>query len=467
MLCFPVTRQNVYFYSENRINLLLMRAALRYSLLFFLPILAGRRVFCQPGQLQFTHVDISDGLSHNQVNCILRDDEGFLWFGTSSGLNRYDGYSFKIFRHEQDDSLSLADNYITGIFPLPHGRLWIGTRTQSDLYDPATECFDSSVTAYLRSLSLPAGEISSVRRDGRGRYWFLYAGGGLCRYDPSSGASMRFAAGPGAAGSRTKVSDLAFGPSGTVWMVGADGMLVKADAQTGAVLYRNDSLTHVFPAAGAACRIFCDSDGDVWIYAGGESAGVYYFDAARRHFRHLSKSAPSCRLNNDIVYAVTQNGNGIVWIGTDHGGIDLVNKKDFSVRYLMHNPEDPRSLAQNSIYALYKDNTGIIWVGTYKKGVCYYKEIFNRFPLYSHDPSIARGKDGTFKSLPYQDVDRFVEDGRGNLWIGTNGGGLIYFDRQHNTFTQYLHDPSRPNSLCNNVIVGLCLDSRGRLWIGT
>jgi signal transduction histidine kinase/ligand-binding sensor domain-containing protein/DNA-binding response OmpR family regulator len=443
-----------------------MRAAFRYSLLFFLLVFAGPQAFCQPGQLQFTHVDISDGLSHNQVNCILKDDQGFLWFGTSSGLSRYDGYSFKIFRHQQDDSLSLTDNYITGIFPLPGGRLWIGTRTQSDIYNPATERFDSGVTAYLRSLALPAAKINSIRRDKRGRYWFLYADSGLCRYDPSSGASTRFVAGLGAAGSRTTVSDVAFDSSGAVWMAGANGMLVQADAGTGAVLYRNDSLTRVFPG-GAAWRIFCDSDGDVWMYASGESAGLYYFDTHRRHFRHLSKSARSCRLNNDIVYAVTQNSNGVVWIGTDHGGIDLVSKKDFSVRYLMHNPEDPRSLAQNSIYALYKDNTGIIWVGTYKKGVCYYKEIFNRFPLYSHDPNIARGKDGTFKSLPYQDVDRFVEDARGNLWIGTNGGGLIYFDRKHNTFTQYLHDPSRPNSLCNNVIVGLCLDSRGRLWIGT
>jgi signal transduction histidine kinase/ligand-binding sensor domain-containing protein/DNA-binding response OmpR family regulator len=446
-----------------------MRIAYRFILLLSAWLFFCLQGFSQPGQLQFTHVDISNGLSHNQVNCILKDRQGFLWFGTLSGLNRYDGYGFKTFRRDLQDTLSLSDNYITGIFELPGGKLWINTRNGSNIYDAATETFDRHYQRYLKSLGLPEGMVTGILRDKTDGYWFVYAGDGIYQYDPRSHRStpLRHQEQNKLTLSNNDVSALSLDSSGGLWVMQTNGILEKLDVGTRRVTYRNDSLFRIYDGARQNYKIFIDSQHDLWIYVSGDAEGVYYFNTLTHRVLHLSKDSRPYHLNNDIIYAITEDSNGAIWIGTDHGGINLINKKDFSIRYLMHNPEDPKSLAQNSIYALYKDNTGVIWVGTYKKGVCYYNEIFNRFPLYSHDPNLPVGKAGTFSCLPYEDVDRFVEDKRENLWIGTNGGGLIYFDRSNNTFRQYLHDPANPNSLCNNVIVGLCLDRQGKLWIGT
>ena len=89
------------------------------------------------------------------------------------------------------------------------------------------------------------------------------------------------------------------------------------------------------------------------------------------------------RLNSDIVRGIAQDNKGMIWIATDHGGINLLDKKDFSIKYILSDPDDHRSLSQNSINALYKDFEGIIWIGTFKKGISFYHEDILRFGLYS------------------------------------------------------------------------------------
>src|ERR1035437_1913358 len=105
----------------------------------------------QNNQFQFSHLDINNGLSHNNVTCIFKDNKGFMWFGTLSGLNRYDGYKFKIFKHTVSDTTSLNDDYIVSISEGPDNKLWIETRHGFNIYDPATEKFDRNITAYLLS----------------------------------------------------------------------------------------------------------------------------------------------------------------------------------------------------------------------------------------------------------------------------------------------------------------------------
>lgn len=423
--------------------------------------LCGWGAPAQQIQFRFSHVDMSDGLSHNQVNCILKDSLGFLWFGTLSGLNRYDGYGFRVFRSVHSDTTSLSDNYVMDINPLPGGKLWISTRSGNDIYDPSTERFNRNDSAYLNSLHLPAGNVTHVTRDAVGDYWFVYEGAGIFRYHTADAVVTHFSA-EGGTLSDDQVSAVEPDGTGRLWIVHHNGDLEKLDMKTNSVIYRNDSLgSHAGPGA-APYRLFADSDHNLWIYEAGDANGVFYFNTTSHNFLHLCQGQGAHLLNNDIIYGITEDEKGRIWIATDHGGINLVDKKDFTVQYLMYNAEDPNSLAQNSVYALYRDNAGTIWVGTYKKGVCFYDEHANRFPLYSHDPNLAKGK-----TLPYEDVNRFVEDKLGNLWIGTNGGGLIYFDRAHDVFRQYVHDPSDASSLSNNVIVGLYLDAENKLWIGT
>lgn len=137
-----------------------------------------------------------------------------------------------------------------------------------------------------------------------------------------------------------------------------------------------------------------------------------------RTMAYINDQSTPVRLNNNLVKWVIEHGKGEIWVGTDHGGINVINKNKGTVEYIMHDPEVSRSLSHNAIYALYKDSEDIVWVGTYKKGINYYHQGLMSF---SH----VRQGFSSENSLPYNDVNVFVEDSLGNLYIGTNGDGYI------------------------------------------
>ncbi|QEC51367.1 signal transduction histidine kinase [Anseongella ginsenosidimutans] len=435
-----------------------------YILIFFLSFSCLRAV-SQEIQYQFAHLDISNGLSHNQVNCILKDKKGFMWFGTMSGLNRYDGYTIRTFKHDLRDSSSISDNYISNLFEGPLGDIWVETLDGINIYHPETGSFTRDIGPALKKLSLPDAHITDMMEDSRGNYWFAYSTSGLYRYSPASGATTSLHPGKGDKSSLSSSSIAAIEEDneGNFWIFHADGMLELLDGKSFGVIYRNNSLAgvageHTGEISGP--DLFIDAENDLWIYFRSTAGGIYYFNTTQKVLSHFSRSSGRARLNNDIITGIVQDSRGLIWIGTDHGGINLIDKRTFSVRQILYNEDDKKSLSQNSIYSLYKDDEGIIWAGTYKKGVNYYHESIVKFPHYQHQRSNP-------ESLPFNDINAFVEDEKGNLWIGTNGGGLLYFDREKNSFRQFLHDPSDPGSLSNDVIVCLCLDHQGKLWIGT
>jgi signal transduction histidine kinase/ligand-binding sensor domain-containing protein/DNA-binding response OmpR family regulator len=207
-------------------------------------------------------------------------------------------------------------------------------------------------------------------------------------------------------------------------------------------------------------RLFADAQNELWIYTDGYPQGVFCFNINKNELVHYHREGIATRLNNNLVTGIQQDNNGSIWIITDHGGVNLLNKKTGVISYLENKAEDIKSISQNSINAIYRDNTGIIWLGTYKKGINYYHENIIKFPVYRHLLSDAR-------SLPFDDVNRFVEDDKGNLWIGTNGGGLIYYDRGNNSYRTFKHNPANANSISNDVVVSLCIDHNKKLWIGS
>jgi signal transduction histidine kinase/DNA-binding response OmpR family regulator/sugar lactone lactonase YvrE len=188
--------------------------------------------------------------------------------------------------------------------------------------------------------------------------------------------------------------------------------------------------------------------------------GVIHYSPSTKKLEHINNDNRQYKLNNNIVVSVVQDNKGRIWISTDHGGLNILDKSNRSIQYVLNNADDNKSLGQNSITVTYKDNVGIIWIGTFKKGISYYHENIIKFPLVRYLPSNP-------KSVIYNDINRFVEDVNGNLWIGTNGGGLIYYNRQNGKFTHFMHDPSNSNSLSNDVIVNMYMDSERKLWIGT
>ena len=459
--------------------------------LFLICLLAAGGLLGQTQEYLFSHLTVTAGISNNHITGIYKDGRGFMWFGTVSGLNRYDGYQFRQYKHDPRDRWSIADNYIEQMFEGPGGKMWVESRTgRFAIYNYDLDRFDLDFGRYLRGLGMPAFQLVTVATSPAVKgYWFIFKDSGVYHYLADGrivafvqasgsgalglGASGSGASGSGASGSAASGSAerLAASPVATAredshgdcWVLHQDGVLEKIDGRTGRIGYRSDHLKKEFGNALIQSTLFIDAQDDLWICSNGVFKGVYYFHPPAEQWRHLALDAGERVLNSNIVLMALQDRSGAIWLATDHGGVDIVNKRNFSAQFVSHIDDDGKSLGDNSITSLYRDGTtGTVWVGTFKSGLNYLHQNDLQFPQYRHEP----GKAG---SLPFDDINSFVEDAQGNVWIGSNGGGLIYFDKKKNSFRQWLHDPhaDNDNSLCSNIIVSLMLDRDGKLWIGT
>jgi signal transduction histidine kinase/ligand-binding sensor domain-containing protein/DNA-binding response OmpR family regulator len=418
----------------------------------------------QTNDYQFSRYNAEKGLSHNQVNCFLKDSRGFVWIGTANGLNRFDGYSFRTFLHNPKDSTTISDRQIIQLFEDPHGYIWIRTAVGFDIYDPVSEKIDHNTARAAKRFGLNDANFRGIIKTHSGDYWINHNRLGLLKYVRASekviriNSSERFT-GP-AKQNLPVISDFNEDSKGNLWAVCENGVLIKVDAKTAGVRIESTSLKDRELTRSSNFRIFVDTDGEPWVYVVKAVSGAFYFDQKQKQFLTASTTGPHFKLSNNAVSAIIQGPDGRIWIGTDHGGINVIDKRTKTVSTLLSNPNDPRTISQNSILSLYKDPTGMIWAGTFKEGFSsYHKNIF-KFSLIRH-LSASQG------SLPFDDVNVFAEDRRGNIWLGTNGGGLIHYDRKNNSFRQFKNIPGDPKSLSNNVIVSMFLDKSDVLWIGT
>ncbi len=427
---------------------------LSLTFLSLVSILCNFSAVAQQDAFRFSRLNINHGLSHNYVSSFLKDSRGFVWVGTSSGLNRFDGYSLRIFRNDLRDTATISNNFINSMFEDPDGRIWVYSTTGStdiNIFDPETESFSHRSQPFLKQYGIPEGGITDIFHDSGGRFWFVHQSQGLFRYSPRFKTSMpaRYLPEGENITASTSISRIAEDHKGNIWMILRNGLIIRMDAETLKVEYINPYIRDTYRKTDSEFKIVIDNDGDLWIYCHNANLGVALYDVAKDEFRHIGERSNGIKLNNNIIRGVVQDNLGNVWIATDHGGLNIIDKTKQTIRYQLHDPADEKSLAQNSINCMYKDPDGIIWVGSFKQGVSYYHESIVRFPLF-------RG----------MDVNSFVEDDRHNIWLGTNGSGLVEWDRDKGTFKSYKHSAD-PNSLSADVIVSMTKGKNNELWIGT
>jgi signal transduction histidine kinase/ligand-binding sensor domain-containing protein/DNA-binding response OmpR family regulator len=409
---------------------------------------------------RFGRVMATNAFANSEVKCIFKDKAGFMWFGTTSGLNRYDGY--EIMPRKLDvlhPSSVTSNNSIEAIQEAFDGKLWIKTRMGYAVYDPVEEDFVSDAGALFAEYSGrdDFGEYADglVYIDNGGNFWFVTPAD-IRKYDIYKRQCIVIPQGESGL-SRGVVRDIRQGMN-RYWFLFDNGALECMEAQSNLIISRDTSLCKEVRQEGDRSRhLFVDSSGDVWVYGLQSNFGLARFNLTRGAWIRYTAGAESdkLRISNNLVSAVAEDSNGVIWVGTDHGGVNLINKSTGKICVLMHNENDPHSLPQNTIRCIYSDPSGMIWLGTYKKGVCYYHESIYKFSR----PDEAN-------TLPFRDVNSFSETADGNLWIGTNGGGLIYNERARDTYIIYKHSETNPNTPAGNVIVSLASDLEGKLWIG-
>ncbi|HEV2479030.1 MAG TPA: two-component regulator propeller domain-containing protein [Puia sp.] len=408
----------------------------------------------------FAKLSNQDGLSNNHLNVIFKDRQGFVWFGTNSGVNRYDGYTFKVFRHDDSDSTSLMDALVQGIFQGPEDKLYITTAGGGvNIYDPVTGAFVPHRAAYLQTRNILPNGLVSIIHNKDDHYYFVYADSGLYRYDPGRGAVRLPSVIHGPGGANIPITDAAVDRAGDIWLSYYNGILQRFDVGRQTISLRTAINQRAAEQGNYGYKLYTDRDDRLWLYAQDNLSGLWEYDLHSGTLRHFGRDSGAIKLSSNNISDIIQDNKGQLWVATDKGGLDIVDLAKETVRNLRHSDED-RSLVENTLTTLYIDDLGTVWVGTLKNGVCYYQQNMLRFPLYKREP-------GEPESLPYDDVNCFAEDEKENIWIGTDGGGLIYFDRRTNSFKQYRHNTGDPNSLGSDAVVSLLMDHRGILWIGT
>ncbi|WP_210488162.1 hybrid sensor histidine kinase/response regulator transcription factor [Rufibacter aurantiacus] len=417
-----------------------------------------------PGQFRFSSIDMDQGLSSNQVKCFLKDSRGYLWVGTvSGGLNRYDGNKLKVYKSQSNDTTSLISNDVTKLLEGPDGRIWVQTFQGNCIFDPQTERFYRNPQAFYRQYKLPASSVvQDILKDREGNFWFVVSGQGLVKYNVRNKSSvhLKHAFSAKSSLSTNNISSIGQTSRGDIWMVHQNGLLERLDGKTLKVVERNDDIYRKYSQETHDYALTVDAGNDLWLYVREREGGVYFYSSAGKTLQHFHKDSPGLQLNNNLVRGIIEGAPGKIWVGTDHGGINVIDKNNLTVQYIRHNKESAQSLVDNSIHSLYKDNQGIIWVGTFKKGINYYHQNIIRFPHVKSQSSVPG-------SLPFDDVNAFAEDAKGNLWIGTNGAGLLYLDRATGQYTRYTHNPKDAASLSSDIIVSLLIDRNQKLWVGT
>ena len=450
--------------------------------------------------LSVQRYSLEEGLSQQAVNTIVQDREGFMWFGTEDGLNRFDGYEFRQLRHERSNDKTLPNGWISSLVASEDG-LWIGT-------DGGGVVFRSSLTGALESPAQlrDASDLQRIRmlsRDRLGRLWVASRDAGVAIFDVRNGELRRLRHTPTEPGSITdnavfsilhlrngdtligtargldrtsaanfdvarialpvqlaapgqplRVRALTESPDGMVW-VGTDAGLGRYDP-------RNNSW-RVYQADGSASglpdnrvqALLIDSQGRLWI---GLIHGLSWFDAATESFNSYFRDEAEARsLPDDYVVSLFEDRGGSLWIGTKSGGLAKWNPRTWSFGHSRASTEE--GFTDRNITSFAEDKLGRLWIGTFGSGI-------NLLDRSSAKVAPLRHVKGQRGSLSDDRVMAMLESSSGDIWVGTMGGGLNRVDPQTLRAETFAHDPSVPTSLAAAGVMSL-LEVDKQLWVGT
>jgi signal transduction histidine kinase/ligand-binding sensor domain-containing protein len=411
-------------------------------------------------QVRFDHLTVEDGLSSDSVVTILQDDQGFMWFGTFDGLNRYDGYEFKVYRNNPQDPNSLSANLVVDIIQDQDRFIWVGTSGGGlNRYNPRTEQFTHYIYDPVNPNSLSSNTVYTILQDSQGVLWVGTDGGGLNRYDPNIDGFIRYQNDPSDPQSLSDniVQSIFEDSQGTLWVGTDTGGLNRFNQQTGKFkIFRHDPEDSTSLAHNKVTDIYQDQDGLMWI---GTRDGLDRLDPETGVFSHYKTDLDDpYSLSHNFVSDIIEDYDSNLWISTT-GGLNYFDyQHQHFVRYLA-DQNDPDGLNHNSIRKLYNDNTGLLWVATIGGGV-------NKLDLQAKPFTQVCDSNSTSFIPDINDVLAVYRDPNATLWIGTSGG-LISIDCLSGIVNHYTHTLGGYQGLSNNMVRAIARDNNGLVWLGT
>ena len=453
-----------------------------------------------PGRdLKFTHLTTIDGLSNNRINSILQDRRGFMWFATEDGLNRYDGNTFVVYKNNPADPNTLSANFIQSLIEDGHGYLWIGTWGGGlDKLDPRTERFTHYRYNPSNPNSISGDAIKSIGQDSHGYLWLGTVEDGLNKFDPATGTFTRylndsngqfigtinciiedshrdiwFASPRGLFHLSPQTGQISRVPAtmdrlaadyihedkaGNLWMLAYSPVaaLVKYDRQA-------ERFTAYPFAEGAVgmplSNILEDGQNGLWAAS---SRGLYHFDLQTEQFtyRFQRDETNPDSVNDNSVTSIYRDRAGVLWVGTETGGLNILDFRQGQFGSYRHRPGNPGGLSFGLVSAMHQDRNGILWVGFSPLNL---DRLDRKTGQITHYPPGSGSKNALGKGSALR--HNIYRDARGYLWLG-GWGVLDRFDERSGQFKHYQHKPDDPNSLLSNEILCIYEDRSGKLWLG-
>lgn len=454
----------------------------------------------------FQNISIEDGLSQNTVTSILQDRNRFMWFGSYGGLNRYDGYNFKIYKHSfrggnclshdmvnnmimdddgtfwigtiggginhfdpirekftcfrsrPDDPGSLSDNSVRVILPAGDGLFWIGTDNGLNKFSSRSRVFTRYLNAEDPSEVNVQNAVYSLHLDRSGILW-VGTGDGLCRFDSNRETCIRFQSrhDDRNASQHNQINAIFEDGKGTIWL-GTEAGLVRFDKQNGTFNFNIESagiLPHLYRSR--IFQFFRDTRDRVWVAT---ESGIYVFPGLNMIELYFRAGAiPRRLLPNRFIISIYQDPEDVVWAGTLSGISKYDLKTQQFASYGLEIVGQEKKFGSFRVTAVSQDSGGYLWLGTYKNGLVKFNRSLGENLTDVDLPGSPRETKETTISALLLDSDQI-------LWLGTDRG-LHAYDIEKGVFRGYYSHSQTMVSLSDNRVTALWEDRYGRLWVGT
>jgi ligand-binding sensor domain-containing protein/signal transduction histidine kinase/DNA-binding response OmpR family regulator len=418
-------------------------------------LLLVQSIFAQ--KIEFEHLTTDNGLSQNSVLAIAQDSRGFMWYGTRVGVNRYDGHVFRHYKTDPTRANGLTGNYILSLFNDSHKTLWAGTSNGLNRYNPQKDSFERMPESVP---GVSSNSINCLYEDKKGSLWVGTSDGLYQLVDRNRNLFKAYLTKENSANVRAVLSD----KNGTVWVGTSKGLIKMTPGKKG---YTSRWFLHDPADPGSISDSYVttiEEDSGYTIWVGTLNGGLCRFNEQTGTFTRFSHAVGNTSgiIHNNI-RKIQLDNKGMLWVGTQEG-LSIFDPAKLTAVAYRHDAGNRKSLNKNSIYSVFQDSYGSMWVGTYYGGVNVSYSHQTNFTVYQNNPNHSSISDDVVSSIVEEPS---VNPLSPNLWIGTEGGGLNYFDRAKGHFTAYKHNPEDPESIGSNLVKVVYRDRRGGIWAGT
>lgn len=466
-----------------------------YMLLLIILLITTNIVYVSAyNNINFKNITSEDGLSQGTVETIIQDDQGYIWLGTNDGLCRYNGYEFKIYKHDEELENSITNNYIVDIKQDNLGNIWVGTANGLSKIDTKTDLItnynmndeekslshynigdilitksgdvlvgtsdglniynekkDEFYRIFNKDSDLSSQFIRSLAEDENQNIW-VATNNGIDKIDIKNNKNIiSFKTGDGKFDiSENDIYVVRYDPKGYIWAGALKEGLNRIDINTNEVKqYKNDDRDEKSLPGNHVKDILRDSSGNLWV--GTDNGLAKYNEQTENFATYKNKIYDKTSLVNDEVFSIQEDESGLIWVGT-YAGISMFDPNT-NIEHYKKDPFDENSISDNSIHGIYEDKDGLLWVGTNSKGV----NVINR-KNYN-----VKHLNKTSKDYPISDDNINDVVGIDNKIFIATKNGLNEVDKDLKTINIY----NTEDGICNNNITALFADSKKNVWIGT